>query len=52
MLLVLDNLEQLLPDAASVVKELTDNAPDLHVLVTSPRTRCASEAKQSTRSRR
>ena len=35
LLLVLDNLEQLLPDAASVVKELTDNAPDLHVLATS-----------------
>jgi predicted ATPase len=35
LLLVLDNLEQLLPDAASVVKELADNASDLHVLATS-----------------
>jgi predicted ATPase len=35
LLLVLDNVEQLLPDAASVVNQLTREAPDLHVLATS-----------------
>jgi predicted ATPase len=35
LLLVLDNLEQLLPDASSVVNELTQQAPNLHLLATS-----------------
>ncbi|HEY3163248.1 MAG TPA: adenylate/guanylate cyclase domain-containing protein, partial [Candidatus Limnocylindrales bacterium] len=35
MLLVIDNLEQLLPDAADVIAALVRAAPHLHVLVTS-----------------
>lgn len=35
LLLVLDNLEQLLPDASSVIAEWVRTAPELHVLTTS-----------------
>ena len=35
LLLVLDNLEQILPAAASVVSDLTLHAPNLHLLATS-----------------
>ena len=35
LLLILDNLEQLLPDASSVIAELLAGAPGLHVLATS-----------------
>lgn len=35
MLLLIDNVEQLLPEAASVIKEIAESRPNLRILVTS-----------------